>query len=198
MKYLNRPALTPQQEQEIFPLLDAALKLPFGKAVAHMCSEPRAGYLARIMNGERYRNAMQSIATYLPSEPFYGKGMYYHLVIEPRPKGVIIAHVKNPPVTLTWKFIECVASKQSIDVSEYTLGNVQSRLKKMKEKFPEEINPIYIEVIEETEKTIIELRYSIPQYEDLVIVDIDTGDDNIRVPSVRDRTKRTKRAKQDE
>lgn len=188
-KYMNRPALTPQQEQEIFPLLDAALKLPFGKAIAHTCSASRANYLARIINGERYRNAMQSIFTYLPSEPFYGKGMYYHLVTEPRSKGVIVAHVENPPPTLTWRFIECVAYKRPIDVSEYNLINVQSRLKKMREKFPEEIKPVYIEIIKETT---IELRYSIPQYEDLVIVDIDTAENNLHASGTGRRRRRVK------
>lgn len=85
-KYARRTALTTNQGLEIFPILDMALNLPFGKAVLHPCPTTRAEYLARILNGERYRNAVESLSTYLEENPFYGKGLYYNLVIEPRKK----------------------------------------------------------------------------------------------------------------
>lgn len=180
MKYMNRPALTSQQESEIFPLLDSALQLPFGKAIVHQCSTSRAAYLSRILNGERYRNAIQSISMYTPEEPLYGKGLYYHLVIEPFTKGLLVAHVEVPPTSLTWRIIECAATKRSVDVSAYTAVTVNARLNKLRERH-EEIRGIYLDGTC--------LKHSAPSIEELVVVDVDTGIGKIPTPSPEQRAK---------
>ncbi len=179
-KYLNRPALTSGQGEEIYPLLDAALKLPFGKAIVHKCSKSRANYLSRTLNGERYRNAIESIAAYLPTEPLYGKGLYYHLVIEAFDKGLLIANVKAPPATLTWAIIQCAATKKPVDVSAYNPLTVKSRLCKLRERH-EEVKKIFLEG-----NTI---KYAIVNAEELVIVDIDIGTNTVPGPTREQRTK---------
>ena len=179
-KYLNRPALTSQQEAEIFPLLDAALQLPFGKALVHQCSTSRARYLSRILNGERYRNAIQSISMYTPEEPLYGRGLYYHLVIEPFTKGLLVAHVEIPPTSLTWHIIECAAARQAVDVSAYTTVTVNARLNKLRERH-EEIRGIYLDGTH--------LKHATPSVEELIVVDVDTGTGKIPAPSPEQRAK---------
>lgn len=180
-KYMNRAALTGGQEAEAFPLLDAALALPFGKAVFYTCTKSRANYLARVLIGECYRNAIQSLSTYLQSEPLYGKGLYYHLVIEQRQKGLIIANVENPPATLTWLIIKCAAERRTVSVSGFSSVTVQSRLNKLKERC-QEIRHVYFE------RNLQELRCAIPSPEEMVVVDIDVGG-HVRPPSVIDRAK---------
>lgn len=179
-KYMNRPALTSQQESEIFPLLDSALKLPFGKAIVHQCSVSRAKYLSRILNGERYRNAIQSVSMYTPEEPLYGKGLYYHLVIEPFAKGLLVAHVEVPPTSLTWHIIECAATHQAVDVSSYTPVTVNTRLNKLRERH-EEIRGIYLDGTH--------LKHATPSLEELIVVDVDTGTGKIPKPSPEQRAK---------
>lgn len=179
-KYLNRPTLTPQQEAEIFPLLDAALKLPFGKAIVHQCPKSRAAYLYRILNGERYRNAIQSISTYLPQEPLYGKGLYYNLIIETFNKGILIANAENPPPSVTWAIITCAATRKPVDISEYNLRTVASRLNKLRERH-EELRPIYIDNAQ--------LRWATPAPEELIIVDVDTGIGHVATPTREQRAK---------
>lgn len=180
MKYMNRPALTSQQEAEIFPLLDAALQLPFGKALVHQCTPSRAKYLSRILNGERYRNAIQSISMYTPEEPLYGKGLYYHLVIEPFAKGLLVAHVEVPPTSLTWHIIECAATKRPVDVSTYSPITVKTRLNKLRPRH-EEIRGIYLD---ETH-----LKHACPTTEELVVVDVDTGTGRVSTPTPEQRAK---------
>lgn len=181
-KYLNRPALTPGQEREIFPLLDAALNLPFGKAIVHLCSKSRADYLSRILNGERYRNAIESISAYTPDDPLYGKGVYYNLVIEAHTKGLLVANVEFPPITLTWYIIECAATKKPVVVSNYADRTIQSRLCKLKERH-QELATIYYDIPSKT------LKYAIPSPEEMIIVDIDMGGDKIPSPSAENRAK---------
>lgn len=164
-KYMNRPALTPQQESEIYPLLDAALQLPFGKAIVHQCPRSRASYLARVLKGERYRNALQTFSTYLPSEPLYGKGLYYHIVIDTFAKGVLIAHMETPPETLTWLIIDCIATRKPQDISRYSPMAVQARLHKLRERHIE-VKSVYVEGCT--------IQYAIPSPEELIIVDVDT------------------------
>jgi hypothetical protein len=180
-KYLNRPAITAGQEAEIFPLLDAALQLPFGKAIAHKCSAPRANYLSRILNGERYRNAIESLSMYTPDEPLYGKGLYYHLVIEQFPKGLLIASVKFPPETLTSALIKCAATKQPIDVSAYKYTTIKSRINKLVERH-KELKGLYAE-----QDGFVRCITIDP--EELAIVDIDIGGPTVPVPSPEQRAK---------
>lgn len=181
-KYARRAALTPNQELEVFPVLDAALNLPFGKALLHPCPPSRADYLSRILNGERYRNAVESLSAYLEENPLYGKGLYYTLVIEPRKNGLLVANVENPPRTLTWYIIECAATKKPV-VVPYPDRTVQARLNKLKARH-QEISHVYYK---NTEKT---LRYAIPSLEQMVIVDIDVeGSGTVPPPSPEDRAK---------
>ena len=180
-KYLNRPALTTGQETEIFPLLDAALQLPFGKGIIHKCSPPRADYLSRILNGERYRNAIESISMYTPDEPLYGKGLYYHLVIEPCSKGLVIANVENPPESLTWAIIQCAATKRPVDVSMYKLTTAKSRINKLVERH-KELKGIFID-------SDGFMKCITPNPEELVIVDIDVAGSTVPAPSPEQRAK---------
>jgi hypothetical protein len=178
-KYMNRPALTPQQEAEIFPLLDRALELSFGKAIIHKCTFARANYLSRILNGERNRNAILSISTYSPGEPLYGKGLYYHLVIESVPQGLIIGNVEHPPSSLTWKIIECAATRKSVDVSEFAKRTILSRLGRLRERHPELATIFFSGGA---------LHFATPTFEELVVVDIDV-ENRIDKPTNEDRAK---------
>lgn len=180
-KYLNKPAITAGQEAEIFPLLDAALSLPFGKAIVHKCSPTRANYLSRILNGERYRNAIESLSMYTPSEPLYGKGLYYHLVIEQFPKGILIANVETPPETLTGAIIRCAATKQPVDISAYKYTTVQSRINKLRERH-NELKGLYAEQDGFVRCTAL-------NQEELVVVDIDVGRQKVPGPSPEHRAK---------
>jgi len=179
-KYLSRAAITEGQEAEAFPLLDAALALPFGKAVFHECSKSRAAYLQRLLTGEIYRNAIQSISAYLPSEPLYGRGLYYHITVEHRSHGIIIAHLENPLITITWLIIKCAAERQPVLVPHKAV-TVQSRLNKLKERH-QEIRHVYFD------NKSNELRYAIPTTEEMVVVDIDVND-RILSPSRETRAK---------
>lgn len=180
-KYLNRPAITSGQETEIFPLLDAALSLPFGKAIAHKCSSTRANYLSRILNGERYRNAIESLSMYTPNEPLYGRGLYYHLVIEQFPKGLLIASVEFPPETLTLAIIRCAATKQPVDVSAYKYTTIRSRVNKLRERH-KELNGLYAE-----QDGFVKCTTLNP--EELAIVDIDIGGQTVPAPFPEQRAK---------
>lgn len=181
MKYLNRTAITEGQEAEAFPLLDAALALPFGKAIFHKCTRSRAGYLQRLLTGEIYRNAIQSISAYLPTEPLYGRGLYYHIVVETRQQGVVIAHLENPLTTVTWLIIKCAATRKPVGVQNFSQRTIQSRLNKLKERHPE-LKHVYYD------NNINELRYAIPNTEELIVVDIDTNERNF-APTLMDRAK---------
>jgi hypothetical protein len=166
MKYARKPHLVPAQERELYPLLDAALKLPYGKAIVHETSTSRANYLYRLATGVRYHNAIESLSIYQPDEMLYGHGVYFNLVIDRHPRGLVIAHIKNPPRTLTWDIIECAATKQPIP---FTVNpkTAHSRLAKLKERFPEELGSIYIDQERQA------FCYAIPTEEELIIVDVD-------------------------
>jgi hypothetical protein len=166
MKYFNKPPIVPGQEREIFPIIDAALQLPYGKAIAYQCTKTRANYLYRIIQGERYRNAVESIATYTPDDYLYGRGLYYHLVPEVRSKGLILANVESPPNTVTWDIIRCAATKKPVEIT-VPVSTAQSRLNQLKVKFPNELGIIYIKDNQ--------LCYAIPSPEELIVVDIDIG-----------------------
>jgi len=180
-KYLNKPAITAGQEAEIFPLLDAALQLPFGKAIVHKCSPTRANYLSRILNGERYRNAIESLSMYEPGEPLYGKGLYYHLVIEQFPKGLLIASVKSPPETLTSALIKCAATKRPVDVSAYKYTTVKSRINKLAERH-KELKGLYVE-----QDGFVKCVTIDP--EELAVVDIDIGGKTVNAPTREQRAR---------
>jgi len=182
-KYLNRPAIVPAQERELYPLMDAALQLPFGKAIIYECSTTRSNYLRRIALGEQYRNAITSISTYVPEDPLYGKGLYYTLVIESHPKGLIIANVQDPPGNLTWDIIKCAATRKPVPIT-HPLITTASRLNKLKGRHPSELGPIYIDQVSNPPT----LRYAEADQEEMVIVDIDVKG-TVRPPTTADRAK---------
>jgi hypothetical protein len=180
-KYLNKPAIVPGQEAEIFPLLDAALVLPYGKAIVYQTTASRAKYLYRIIQGERYRNAIYSLATYTPEEYLYGKGLYYHTVPDAHPKGLIIANLENPPGSVTWDIIRCVATKKPIPIIA-GVRQAFSRLNQLKVKFPAELGAVYVDTTRSM------FCYAIPSIEELVIVDIDMNKD-LPAPTYEQRAK---------
>ena len=182
-KYLNRPAIVPAQERELYPLMDAAIQLPFGKAIIYECSATRSYYLRRVALGEQYRNAIASISTYTPEDSLYGRGLYYTLVIESHSKGLIIANVENPPGNLTWDIIKCAATHKPVPIT-YPLINTASRLNKLKDRHPSELGSIYIDQVSNPPM----LRYAVPDTEEMVIVDIDIKGD-VRTPTTVDRAK---------
>lgn len=175
-KYQKRQSLTEQQAAEIYPLLDSVLALPFNKAVAYSCSESRADYLLRIILGERYRNAIESIETYSPEDYLYGRGLYYHIYPQTHKRGLIIAHVKEPPTTLTGKIIECAATKSNTIIEGYKFRAVFTRLARLRERYPDQIGPVYLEGTAP-----LVLKYGIPQPEEMCVVDIDIAP-SARVP----------------
>lgn len=175
-KYINRNYMYPSQEAEIFPILDSALTLPFGKAIIHKCGQPRANYLSRILNGERYRNGILSISTYSPNEPLYGKGLYYHLVIETTTKGLIVANVENPVLTTTDQIIQCAAFHHPVAFT-CSINAASNRLTKLTERYPTELNSIYVD------KNTNQFIYAIPKYEEMIIVDIDINREHVPEPT---------------
>lgn len=164
-KYMNRASLTVNQEEEIFPILDAAVQLPFGKAILHKCSPSRADYLSRVLNGERTRSAILSISTYTPDEILYGKGLYHHLVIEPSEQGLLVANVEYPPETVTSLIIQCAATQKPVSYGNFRPRTVTSRLTRLKERYPQELGHVYAAGEG--------LFFAVPKVEELVIVDID-------------------------
>lgn len=166
-KYIRRRPLTPIQEAEVIPMLDSAITLPFGKAIVHVCAKTRADYLSRILNGERHRNAILSLSTYSPGEPLYAKGLYYHLVIEPTAKGLLIANVENPPESITSKIIECAATRRPVALGEFSIKAVSLRLLKLKQRYLEELGNVYLN------GTFLDCAN--PTEEELIVVDIDVN-----------------------
>ena len=166
-KYLNRQPLYSTQENEIYTILDAAIQLPYGKAVVYPCSKKRAVYLANYLHGEQYRNAISSISTYPPDHMLYGRGLYYNLVIEPREKGVLVANIMYPPDNTTWQIIRCFATQKPVHFTD-TPVKVNSRLNKLKERHPE-LKALYVSPDN------LEIRCANTTEEELIIVDIDPG-----------------------
>jgi len=167
-KYLNKPAMVPNQERELYPLFDAALALPYNKAVVYEVPKSRASYLYRIAQGLIYRNAIESISTYTPEDYFYGRGVYYNIVVETHSRGLIIAHVENPPHSFTWDIIKCAATQKPVPFTA-ALPAAFSRLNKLRINFPDQIGQIYIDA--QSQK----LCYAVPKDEELIVVDIDVG-----------------------
>jgi hypothetical protein len=180
-KYLNKPAIVPGQERELYPLFDTVLTLPYNKAIVYEVAESRANYLYRVAQGLIYRNAIESISIYTSEDYFYGRGVYYHIVPEVHSRGLIIAHVENPPHSFTWDVIKCAATQKPIPFT-VALTTATSRLNKLRTNFPDQIGPIYIDA--QSQK----LCYAIPKEEELVIVDIDVGE-KVPAPTKEQRAK---------
>lgn len=180
-KYARKPALVQGQQQELYPLLDAALELPYGKAIVYETSPSRASWLYKTAMGERYRNAIESIAAYTSDDPLYGRGVYYHIVVDICSKGLVIANVENPPYALTWDIIRCAATRKPVTFTA-PAPTAHSRLKKLKERFPDQLGKIYIDASQQ------KFCWAVPNLEELIIVDIDVSKD-IPNPTAEQRAK---------
>jgi hypothetical protein len=158
--------LSPQQEAEVYPILDSALAKPPGKAVLYNCTTPRAGYLSRLITGLRYDSAIESIETYTPGEALYGLGLYSTLWAEPHEEGLLVANFAEPPDSLAWRLIQARAHHTSIELI-HTVQVARTRLIRMQKK-----QPIMRAVWIETGPP-VRACYGETTTEELVIVDID-------------------------
>jgi hypothetical protein len=135
--------LTPQQESEIYPLLDSVLELPVGKAILHKCTLQRANYLTRIIQGLRYDLAIESLATYDDTSPFYGKGVYANIWVEPHARGLLITTLANPADTTMWRIIQCRATKEAQQL-ETTVAAARQRLSRAQKKYPKIMGMLWV------------------------------------------------------
>jgi len=135
--------LTPQQESEIYPLLDSVLELQVGKAVLHKCTPKRANYLTRIIQGLRYDSAIESLITYDSTSPLYGQGVYANIWVEPHARGLLITTLTSPAETAMWRIIQCCATREPQELGT-TLGAARQRLQRAKKKYPEIMNKLWI------------------------------------------------------
>jgi hypothetical protein len=127
--------LTPQQEAEVYPILDLALTKPPGKAVLYPCAVSRAGYLSRLIIGLRYDSAIESIETYAPGEPLYGLGLYATLWAEPHEEGLLVANFAEPPDSLAWRLIQARATMRPVELI-HKVQPARVRLIRMQKKHP--------------------------------------------------------------
>lgn len=185
MKYSRRQSLTDRQALEIYPIIDKALELPYGKAVVLPCAFSRAEYLSRVITGEKHRNAIESIPMYSPGDFLYGKGLYYHVIADPHAKGLIVAHVEIPPDSLIMRIVRCAAEKQPVKyLTKY--GTALSRLNRMKERYPEILGQVFVDEASES------FNYADIKEEELVIIDIDVNTDTVPAPTKEERAKATR------
>lgn len=182
MKYSRRQSLTDQQALEIYPILDKALELPYGKAIVLPCTASRAEYLSRVITGEKHRNAIESIAIYSPGDFLYGKGLYYHIVADSHAKGLIVAHVEIPPDSLIMRIVRCAAEKQPVKyLTKY--GTALSRLNRMKERYHEILGCVFIDEVSES------FKHASIKEEELVVIDIDVNVATVPAPTKEERAK---------
>ena len=158
--------LTPQQELEIYPLLDQVLELQVGKAILHECTLQRANYLTRIIQGLRYDLAIESIVTYDSTSPLHGKGVYANIWVEPHARGLLITTLAEPADTIMWRIIQCCATKESQQL-ETTIAAARQRLFRAQKKYPEIMGGLW--VINDNPPTV----YYSQENKEKIIVDID-------------------------
>ena len=135
--------LTPQQELEIYPLLDQVLELPVGKALLHKCAPPRANYLTRIIKGLRYESAIESIAIYDSTNPLYGQGVYANVWVEPHERGLLITILAIPADSPSWSIIQCRADEETKELNS-TLSATRQSLTRMQKKYPEIMGSVWV------------------------------------------------------
>lgn len=164
-------ALTPQQEHEIYPILDMTLELEPGKGLLRKCPVKRANYLARMIKGVRYSSAVESIEMYEPGDALYGKGSYAHVWVEPHEQGLLCTLISDPPRTTTWRLIECAATHQSIELSsQASYAVARQRLSRLQKRYPSIMNPVWIE-----NEDGLRAKYADIDIEQLIVVDIDVA-----------------------
>jgi len=169
--------LTPQQEAEIYPILDKALELPPNKGVLHKCTVKRADYLTRMIQGLRYDSAIESIVMYKPDHALYGLGIYSRLWVEPHEQGLLATSLVEPPVNLMWQMIQCAAHQVPVPLvntsdrdrmQHITYNRARQRLARAQKKYPDIMNAVYI-----TEGDPPTAMYGVVTPEEILVVDID-------------------------
>jgi hypothetical protein len=177
---MRKTFLTPGQEQEITPLLDKLFTLPIGKALVYKCEPSRADYLSRMIVGLRYHSAIESLYMYSPGDPTYGKGLYSCVHAEVHEHGLVLALLEEPERTLTWRFIECLATGNSIELDNPT-ATARSRFCRLRQKYP-----IFKNIwIDEGPPLMVRYAKDQPEKTFVVDIDIDPTSDNVPSPSAR-------------
>ena len=177
-------SLAPALESEIYPLLDRALMLPYGKALIYPCSHSRGNFLERVITGIKYENAIESIEMYAPDEPLYGMGQYANIWAENNEKGLLLAHLDAPRDTLAWRIIRCAATKQPQPVT-HAVNTTRTRLHRFRSRYPKLMSKLWIEPGPPTV-----IRYGEPSAEELAVVDIDVNPAlKLKEPDPEDRAK---------
>lgn len=74
--------------------------------VLYSCPIPYANYLHRFAASLRNESALESLEIYRKGEPFYGKGIYYHLSTRACASGFICARTTEPHLTVLMQFIQ--------------------------------------------------------------------------------------------
>lgn len=161
--------LTPQQEAEIYPIIDRALDQPPGKGILYKCTAKRADYLARMIQGVRYDSAIESIEMYSPDDPLYGLGSYSHLWVEPHDQGLLATNLPAPHETTMWRLIQCAASQEPVELPGVTINYARQLLIRKQKKYAGVMNHIYVV---EGERWPV-ARYGLCDEEELLVVDID-------------------------
>lgn len=161
--------LTPQQEMEIYPLLDRVTELEPGQGILYKCTARRADYLVRMIQGLRYDSAIESIEMYPPGHPLYGQGLYSTLWVEVQPQGLLATKLATPHDSLMWRLIQCAATQSSVALHDGTkYGQARVRLSRAQKKYPDIMNNVFL-----TNDEPITARYGEPCEEEMVVVDID-------------------------
>lgn len=162
-------ALTPQQELEIYPLLDRVSDLEPKQGILYKCSVRRADYLVRMIQGLRYDSAIESIQTYPQAHPLYGQGLYALLWIEVQERGLLLTKLTSPHDSAMWRIIQCAATRTATPLPpETNFHQVRARLLRAQKKHAKIMNNLYI-----TDRDDLMIQYGEPGEEELVIVDID-------------------------
>jgi hypothetical protein len=171
--------LSPQQEAEIYPILDVALELPPNKGVLHKCTVKRADYLTRMIQGLRYDSAIESIVMYEPGHALYGLGTYSCLWVEPHEQGLLATSLSSPLINLMWQLIQCAAHHQPIELLNTTYNRARQRLARAQRKYPDIMNAVYI-----TEGDPPTAMYGVVTAEEILVVDIDVRPESrLRTPT---------------
>ena len=160
--------LTPQQEQEIYPILDKVSDLPLGKGVLHRCTPQRAGYLSRMIRGLRYDTAIESLQMYKPGEPLYGLGLYAYIWAEPHEQGLLATKLDQPFNNVMWQLITCAATRDRVILPEGSYIQARQYLQRVQKKYPDIMNHVFIEAGDPPIA-----NFAAGEGEELLIVDID-------------------------
>jgi len=165
--------LTPQQEREIYPLLDEIDDLEPKQGILYKCSVRRANYLTRMIQGVRYDSAIESIQMYQRGHPLYGQGLYGLLWVEVQPEGLLVTKLTEPHDSAKWRMIQCAAFKEAMALPLGTKFNhARVLLGRMQKKYPDIMGSLYV-----TRDEPITVHYGEPSVEELVVVDIDFSPD---------------------